>query len=144
MIRAYLVNDHRNWDDNLVDHVLAFNTVKHESTSLSPALLVLGYQPENSPSIREVEKKDSDKIVEEFQKSWYEERQQQLNIQRPAKDNQNEAFLRQKKYYDKRRRYQKFKYRRQNKKEKSYLTGISAKIAPEYGRVYTEIGLRCL
>ena len=49
----------------------------------------------------------------------------------------------QKKYYDNKRRYQKFyagdKVRKKNRVLSCASKGISAKLAPEYGRVYTVI-----
>jgi hypothetical protein len=47
VLRTYASPQRDNWDEHLLGFVLSYNGTPHTATGFSPALLLLGYQPEN-------------------------------------------------------------------------------------------------
>lgn len=50
-LRAYISSDRSNWSTLLPLFSLSYNTARHSATGFSPAYLLMGYQPNNAPSL---------------------------------------------------------------------------------------------
>ena len=61
MIRIFVGNDHRSWDEHLHEFHHAINTAVHKTTKVSPAFLNYGRQPKPVVSLRREVENNSNK-----------------------------------------------------------------------------------
>ena len=135
MIISYIEKDHGAWDQHLSEFQFAYNSAYHTSLKSSPAFLNFGRDPRPINSLRKQINTES-KIESRSPESW-KDRMRKIQCMRDwVIKNLDEAFTKQSKYYNLRRRKLRF-----NKCElvlphshvlSSKAKNISAKLCPKY------------
>uniref|UniRef100_A0ABD2WL33 RNA-directed DNA polymerase n=2 Tax=Trichogramma kaykai TaxID=54128 RepID=A0ABD2WL33_9HYME len=109
MIKAYVEEDHREWDEKLPELTFAYNTAKQSSTGMSPAELIYGVQPEQPGSFRrELELEAQDQEQDEAVTAWKAKLQGLPEKHEKAAENLKKANEKQAKYYNAGRRTTEF------------------------------------
>nr|XP_046478669.1 uncharacterized protein LOC124217304 [Neodiprion pinetum] len=139
MIVTFLNNDHREWDRHLSDFRFACNTAHHTSLNTSPAFLNLGRVPESINSYR---RSATDKIeIEPTPPKLWAEQITHIQLLRDwVTENLDDAFAKQARYYDPRRRDQAFTVNDLVLKRQHTLSSATqhaaAKLAPNFSGPY--------
>ncbi|CAB0041169.1 unnamed protein product [Trichogramma brassicae] len=105
MIKAYIDDNHREWDEKLPEITFAYNTAKQSSTGMSPAELIYGRKPEQPGSFRrEVELEGQDQEQDEALQAWKIHLDKLPEKHETAAENMKKANEKQAKYYNANRR----------------------------------------
>ena len=64
MIRSFVQENHRSWDENITEFMYAYNTAYHEALKATPAMLNYGRKPESPTSVRREEMAKLEAILE--------------------------------------------------------------------------------
>lgn len=100
MIRAFIDQDHKEWDHHINDFRFAFNTSKHAATPVTPAFLNFRREPLPSNSLRR--ELENNQVIDTGDTSKWLERLGRLTAIRDwVVDNVEKAHIRQAKYYNK-------------------------------------------
>ncbi|KYN17434.1 hypothetical protein ALC57_10276 [Trachymyrmex cornetzi] len=128
MIAQYVDRNHKNWDEHLPELQFAFNTARHDATGYTPAYLNLGREllsPVNANNVRQGAAPSPDTTRRHLEEAY-----------ELVRINLAQAFQRQQKYYDLRRRLWKPKigdkiYKREYPLSNKNAT-FNAKLAPKF------------
>ncbi|XP_058798829.1 protein NYNRIN-like [Phymastichus coffea] len=141
MIRSYLEEQHKNWDEKLRDLCFALNTAVHSSTKVSPAILNYGRQPVPPATIRrEREALGAENEENRSREGWADHLSHLPELFETVTERGRQEQERQAKIFDQKRRQVPFKvddwvwYR--NRVLSSAAKGISASLAPSYKGPY--------
>lgn len=135
MLRAYIGENHREWDKNIAKIGFALRTAVHESTGLTPAFLTFAREPAASGEGVDVLHVEDFPVVEDC--AEYGTRLQELNyIYKDVKQKLMEAHQKNSHYYNLRRRKQTFKVGdlvlKKNYVQSNAANYFAAKLAPIY------------
>ena len=137
MIVSFVEESHQRWNEHLHELVFAYNTAKHSSTGLSPALLNYGRQPAPlSNAQREQMIDTAEKQQEEAVNRWAERVQKITELHAHAAEKADKERERQAHYFNERRRKSPYQEGdlvwKRNKVLSSAAQGIAAKLAPKF------------
>lgn len=100
MIKQYIKNDHRRWDENLPELQFAINTAIQDSTGFSPAQLNFGRELRKPQTV--YEDQGVDLRTRQGEPNQFKERMEETILM--VKTNMAKATIQQSKYYNLRRR----------------------------------------
>ena len=106
MMSSYLGKVHDTWDEYLPEFVHAMNSAVHEATGFSPSYLNLGREVQLQSVI--IERQDEPDIQPVVPKEWAEKLSKLKDVYSLVKENLDEAYRKNKHYYNLRRRDVKF------------------------------------
>ena len=137
MIKTYLGEDHRNWDQHLPEFRYAINSATQATTRVSPAFLNHGWHPRQIKSLRRQVEQEDNPVIETLDPAFWSERMKRLNHLRDYVIKFiDKAQSRQKKNYDKGRRDIQYEIGDWVVRETQVLSNaakhFSAKLAPNY------------
>ena len=103
MIVSFIEDDHRDWDIHLDEFAFAYNTSVHSTTRSTPAFLNMGREPRPINSVRQLAEQINEPAPPDLE-GW-ESRMSRLSYLRDLITRyQDQAFLRQSKYYNRGKR----------------------------------------
>ena len=135
MIISYIDKDHRTWDQHLAEFRFAYNTACHSSLGTSPAFLNFGRDPLPINSLR---KRATGKPEVELRQpdQWFERMVKIQAMRDWVIKNLDNAFKRQSKYYNLRRRPVRFNTGQlvlaKGRAPSSKTMGVAAKLYPKF------------
>ncbi|KAJ8980355.1 hypothetical protein NQ317_019242 [Molorchus minor] len=135
-IRSYIV-EHKEWDRNLFSIQQAINTAKHESTGYAPAFLNFArYVLTSGKFYGEIDSTEGMSLLPKDRKELVSDFSELQEIFLDVKKRLNKAYSKNVKYYDLRKRNEKFslgdKVWRKNKVLSDASVKFLAKLAPKY------------
>lgn len=135
MLRAYIGENHREWDKHLAKLGFALRTAVHEASGFTPAFLNFAREPALSGEGTDVLHAEDFPVVEDC--AEYGTRLQELNhIYKDVKQKLTEAHQRNTHYYNLRRRDQSFNVgdlvMKKNYVQSNAATYFAAKLTPVY------------
>ena len=141
MIVSFVEESHQRWVEHLHELVFAYNTAKHSSTGLSPALLNYGRQPAPLSNVqREQLITTAEEQQEEAVKRWAEHVQKLTELHTRAAQKSSDEQEGQARYFNAHRREAPFREGdlvwKRNKILSSAAQGIAAKLAPKFAGRY--------
>ncbi|XP_051153756.1 uncharacterized protein LOC127277011 [Leptopilina boulardi] len=107
MIRSFIGDNHRNWDIFIGDFRFAYNTALHSTNRVTPAFLNMGREPVPLKSFRRLVEGGVELPPPDVNE-WTTRMSRLKDLRENITQNQDKAFLRQAKYYNRRYRDQRF------------------------------------
>lgn len=140
MISQFSEDNHRMWDDHLSNFMLAINSAPQDSTGFSPAYLNFGKEINIPKTLRDLIESDS---VENSEINRFEQIKWLKDIFELVQLNLRKAFLKQSKYYNKRRRNwvcsEGDLVMKKDHPLSSKIKGFASKLAPKYSGPYVVV-----
>ncbi|XP_025268292.1 uncharacterized protein K02A2.6-like [Camponotus floridanus] len=140
MITAFLESDHREWDLHLAEFRFAYNTAYHTSLHATPAFLNFGREPQPINTVRGGHEQAVE-VAETNPASWKERMERIKALREWIIENLEAAHEKQSRYYNLRRRDQRFAIGERVLKRQHILSSaaqnISAKLATKFHGPFT-------
>ncbi|XP_025263666.1 protein NYNRIN-like [Camponotus floridanus] len=140
MITAFLESDHREWDLHLTEFRFAYNTAYHTSLQATPAFLNFGREPQPINTVRG-RHEQAVEVAETNPANWKERMERIKALREWIIENLEAAHEKQSRYYNLRRRDQRFAIGERVLKRQHILSSaaqnISAKLATKFHGPFT-------